>query len=62
MHSNTSSFFCCLGRAFSGAGRSLKSAVQQSSVCRAAKVRLLHGKNCSARQQILMSDRHIFFS
>ena len=41
-------------RFWKSAGRSLKSAVQQSSVRRAAKVRLLHGKNCSARQQIFM--------
>ena len=35
----------------------LKSAGQQTSVCRAADSCLLHGKKCSAVQQIFMSDR-----
>ncbi|MBQ8607593.1 MAG: hypothetical protein IJ417_05305, partial [Bacteroidaceae bacterium] len=35
--------------------------MQQSSVCRAAKVRLLHGKNGSAGQQISGSDRQKCF-
>ncbi|MBQ8606749.1 MAG: hypothetical protein IJ417_00970 [Bacteroidaceae bacterium] len=37
-----------------------KSAAQQSSVCSAAKVRLLGSKNCSAVQQIFMRKPQIF--
>ena len=48
-----SSFFCCLDRSFSGAGCSLKSAVQQMFVRRAAEFRLPCSKSSSAARQKL---------